>query len=72
MEEPLSARMRPYFFMALRMTWLVAEKVETSKLALRRRRVPMGGAAELLVVAAQWEAGGVKPALEFCTVKRIA
>jgi hypothetical protein len=32
----------------------------------------MGGAAVLLVVAAQWEAGGVNPALEFCSVKRIA
>jgi hypothetical protein len=32
----------------------------------------MGGAVMPLVVGAQWEAGGVKPALEFCSVKRIA
>jgi len=33
----------------------------------------MGGAVVLVVVvAAQWEAGGVNPALEFCSVKRIA
>jgi len=70
--EPLSARMRPYFFIALRITWLAAENPETLKFALRRRRMPIGGALALLEVDAECEAGGVNPSLELGTVKRMA
>jgi len=38
---PLSARIIPYFFIAVRMTWLAAEKPEMLTLALRRTRMPM-------------------------------
>jgi len=51
---------------------LAAEKLETSKLVFRRRRMPIGGALVLLEVDAEWEAGGVNPSLELGTVKRMA
>lgn len=41
--DPLSASIMPYCFSAVRITWLAAEKPDISKLALSRKRAPMGG-----------------------------
>src|SRR5271168_389048 len=41
--EPLSARISPYCCMARSTTWAWAEYPEMSKLALSRKRAPMGG-----------------------------
>src|SRR6202021_670958 len=38
---PLSARINPYFFMAVRITWSSAGHPEISTEALRRRRSPL-------------------------------
>ena len=43
-----------------------------SKLAFRRRRMPMGAAFALVELAAQWEAGGTNAARLFCSVNRKA
>src|SRR4030081_3169088 len=72
MFEPLSAMIMPYFFSAFRITWLLVEYPETSKLAFRRMRMPMGAAFELLELAAQCEAGGTNAARLCCSVKRSA
>ena len=42
-EEPLSARIMPYFLRAVRITLLSLEKPEMSKLAFKRKRWPIGG-----------------------------
>ena len=52
MDEPLSAMIRPYFFMAVRSAWFAGEKDEISKLALSRRRIPIGAALAFEEVAA--------------------
>src|SRR5271156_3808233 len=72
MFEPLSAMIMPYFCSAVRITWLVAENPEISKLAFRRMRIPMGAALAFDVVAAQCDAGGTKAARLFCSVNRSA
>jgi len=38
---PLSARIIPYCFIAVKITWLTVEKPEMSKLAFNRIRIPM-------------------------------
>src|SRR5262245_35075710 len=72
MADPLSARMIPYFLSAVRMNRSSAGNPVISKLALRRRRSPMGGALGSVVVEAQWVAGKMKARWEVGTVKRIA
>src|SRR5579862_3783862 len=72
MDEPLSAMIIPYFFMAFRITWFVAENVETSKLDLSRNRIPIGAAMDCVEVAAQCDAGGTNAARLNCNVNRIA
>src|ERR1700719_3375139 len=69
---PLSARIIPYFFSAVRITWSSAGKPEISKLALRRSRVPMGGALVLVTVEAQCDAGATKALWVVGTVNRSA
>src|SRR5579862_3332583 len=71
-EEPLSAMIIPYFLSAVRITWFAAEKEEISKLALRRRRMPIGAASAFEELAAQCDAGGVNAARLDCSVKRSA
>jgi len=56
---PLSARNIPYFFIAVRITWLAAEKLEILTLALRRMRIPTMFVEDEEVPAA-WLAGGTK------------
>src|SRR6202171_6161160 len=70
MALPLSARMIPYFFSAVRITWFCAEKPEISKPAFSRMRIPMGGALGSVTDEAQCEAGGVKACRVLGTVKR--
>ena len=41
--DPLSASIIPYFFIARKMIWFVAEYPEMSKLARSRNRAPIGG-----------------------------
>ena len=60
MALPLSARIMPYFFSAVRITWFAGENPEMSKLAFSRNRMPIGGASASVFVTAQCEAGGVK------------
>src|SRR5713101_1240034 len=69
---PLSAKIIPYFFRAVRITWSSAGKPEISKLALRRSRVPMGGALVLVTVEAQCDAGATKAFWVVGTVNRSA
>src|SRR5580700_11758848 len=71
-EEPLSAMIIPYFLSAVRITWFAVENEEMSKLALRRRRMPIGAAFAFEEFAAQCEAGGTKAARLDCSVKRNA
>lgn len=42
-DDPLSARIIPYFFSARRITWFAAENPEISKLAFSLIRIPIGG-----------------------------
>src|ERR1700674_3255600 len=72
MALPLSARMIPYFFSAVRITWFWAEKPEISKPAFRRMRMPMGGALGSVTEEAQCEAGEVKACRVVGMVKRNA
>src|SRR5262252_4947535 len=72
MPLPLSARIIPYFLSAVRMTWSSAGNGEISKLAFRRRRVPIGGALGSLRFDAQWVAGKTKARRVVGTVKRNA
>src|SRR5216684_2319169 len=72
MPLPLSARIKPNFFMAVRITWSSAGKVEILKLALSRSRVPMGGALGSVRVEAQCDAGATKARRVVGTVKRSA
>src|SRR5579863_309800 len=72
MALPLSARIIPYFFSAVRITWSSAGKPEISKLAFRRRRVPMGGALGLVTVDAQCDAGATNACCVVGTVNRRA
>src|SRR5215469_4198201 len=69
---PLSARIIPYFFSAVRMTWSSGGNPEMSKVDFRRRRIPMGGALGSVRVDAQCDAGGVKARRVVGTVKRRA
>ena len=55
MSEPLSARIRPYFFIARKIFCASAGNEEMSLLAFKRSRVPMGGAPD--VEPARCEAG---------------
>src|SRR6478735_6247648 len=38
---PLSARIKPYFFIAVRITWLLWENFEMSNPAFNRMRIPI-------------------------------
>src|SRR5215472_13273060 len=69
---PLSARIIPYFFSAVRITWSSAGNPEMSKLAFKRNRVPIGGALVLVVVDAQCEAGATNAICVVGTVNRSA
>src|ERR1700743_714428 len=60
---PLSARIMPYFFRPLRMTWADGGKPPTSKAALRRTRIPMGGRPGLVLVLAKGGGGEATQAL---------
>src|SRR3984893_4893750 len=71
-EEPLSAMIIPYFLSAARITWFAAENEEMSKLALRRRRMPIGAASAFEEFAAQCDAGGTNAARLDCRVNRRA
>src|ERR1700690_368284 len=71
-EEPLSAMIIPYFLSAVRITWFAAENEEMSKLAFRRRRMPMGAADAFEEFAAQCDAGGTNAARLDCSVNRSA
>src|ERR1700730_12412399 len=62
---PLSARIMPYFFSAVRITWFAGESPLMSKLAFNRRRVPIGGAFGFVVLDAQCDAGATNA---FCVV----
>lgn len=64
--------MIPYFCIAFRITWFVAEKLETSKLAFNRMRMPIGAAFALDEFAAQCVAGGTNSARLDCSVNRMA
>src|SRR5215472_18551376 len=72
MALPLSARIIPYFFRAVRITWSSAGKPEMSKLDFKRRRSPMGGALGSVTVEAQCVAGGTKARCVVGTVNRRA
>src|SRR6185312_7985370 len=72
MELPLSAMIIPYLFNAVRITCTFFEKEEISKLAFRRRRIPIGAARELVELAAQCDAGGTTAARLSLRVKRKA
>src|SRR5580700_6050643 len=72
MEEPMSAMIIPYFFRAERITWFAAEKEEMSKLALSRRRMPIGAASAFEEFDAQCDAGGTNAARLDCSVNRRA
>ena len=69
---PLSATMSPYCFKAVRITWSLGGKLEMSKLAFNRSRIPIGGAFWLVSDEAQWDAGGVNACRVSGTVKRMA
>src|ERR1700682_5462165 len=69
---PLSARIIPYFFRAVRITRSSGGERVISKLALRRSRVPMGGALVLATVEAQCDAGATKAFWVVGTVNRSA
>src|SRR5438876_502588 len=69
---PLSARISPYFFIAVRITWFAAENPEMSKLALSLRRVPIGGAFGSVMVEAQCDAGATNAFCDVGTVNRNA
>src|ERR1700680_1526307 len=71
-EEPLSALIIPYFLSAVRITWFATENDEMSKLALSRRRMPIGAADAFDEFAAQCDAGGVNAARLDCSVNRSA
>src|SRR5882672_4541359 len=68
---PLSAMMRPYFFIALRITWLLVEKVETLNVDFSRRRRPIG-TGEVLLLPAQCVAGLTNADSEAGSVRRMA
>src|ERR1700690_3004448 len=70
MEEPLSAMIIPYFLSAVRITWFAAENEEMLKLALSRRRMPIGAASAFDEFEAQCEAGGTNAARLDCSVNR--
>src|SRR5688572_18968231 len=55
--DPLSARIMPYFFRALRITREWPVNPETLKSLLRRTRRPIGGKAGSVVPPAWWVAG---------------
>ena len=55
MSEPLSATIRPYFFIARKIFWASAGKEEMSLPALSLRRAPIGSAPA--VEPARCEAG---------------
>ena len=69
---PLSATINPYCFKAVRITWSLGEKLEISKPALSRIRIPIGGAFWLVSEEAQCDAGGVNASLVTGTVTRMA
>jgi hypothetical protein len=68
----LSARIIPYFFSAVRITWFWGEKEEILKPAFSRSRVPIAGALGSVTEDAQCDAGGVKALRVTGTVKRSA
>src|SRR5436309_5625160 len=63
MALPLSARIMPYFLSAVRITRSSAGKPEMSKLAFRRRRVPIGGAFASVRLDAQCDGGATNARL---------
>ena len=71
-DEPLSAMIIPYFLSAVRMAWFAAENEEMSKLAFKRRRMPIGAASAFVEFAAQCDAGGTNEARLDCSVNRRA
>ena len=69
---PLSARIMPNVFSAVRITWLEGENDEMSKEDFKRRRVPIGGALVSVNEDAQCEAGATNAWRVTGTVKRKA
>src|SRR4051812_13298011 len=69
--EPLSARMIPYFFIAIMIASAGPENGAVSNVALSRRRSPMGGSDGAAFPAA-WVAGWMYPFDVLDTVKRMA
>src|SRR6185437_9426384 len=54
---PPSASTSPYFLNARRITWVRGSKCEMSNEALRRKRAPIGGRDELVLLPELWRAG---------------
>lgn len=55
--DPLSARINPYCFIAVRITWISGENPKMSKDALSRNRCPIGGRSGSVIDDAKWRAG---------------